>query len=156
MIPLNGAGKYKQGVYKPIYPEKYVGKGPILYRSAMELKLFLFLDKNKNVITWNSEGVIIPYLNPLTNKVSRYYVDGFVSIKEGSEVKNYLIEVKPKKQTKPPEFTARQKEKTKVYETKMWLQNQAKWEATKKWLNEYNQRNKTNLQFMILTEEHLK
>jgi len=135
-IPLNGAGKYKQGVYKPINPVKYIGSEAPVYRSSLELSFFLFCDKNDNVKEWSSEGVIISYLNPLDNKVHRYYVDGLIAIKEGNIIKKYLIEIKPKKQTLPPVFKPKQKEKTKIYETKQWIQNQAKWESARKWAKE--------------------
>lgn len=149
-IPLNGAGKYKQGYYKPVNPKKYIGKETPVYRSSMELAFFLFCDRNPNILEWSSENVIIPYKSPLDDKIHKYYVDGLIAIKEGNIIKKYLIEIKPKKQTQPPSFKPKTREKTKVYETKQWIQNQAKWESAKKWAAQ------KGVEFMILTEEHLR
>lgn len=157
-IPLNGAGKYKQGVYKPIHPEKYIGKEFPLFRSGLELSFFLFCDKNEKIQTWGSENIIIPYLSLLDNKVHKYYVDSYITIKEGNTLKKYLIEIKPKKYTLPPVFKSKQKEKTKVYETRQWIQNQSKWAAAKKWVEARNKERRQNdpvTEFLLLTEENL-
>ena len=162
MLPLPPNGKrYKQGIYKPIHPEKYVGEQPIRYLSSLELSFLLFCDRSTSVIEYSSESIIIPYLNPLTNKVSRYYVDSYIKIKEGNTIKKYLIEIKPKKQTQQPIFSPRQKEKTKIYEVRQWAQNQAKWDAAKRWCDQKNKEiSPTNknipIDFMILTEENLR
>lgn len=159
-IPLNGAGKYKQGYYKPIHPEKYVGKETPVYRSGLELSFFLFCDKNDKVQTWASENIIIPYVNKLDGKVHRYFVDNYILIKEGEILKKYLVEIKPKKYTLIPVFKPKQKEKTKVYETKQWIQNQSKWEYARKWCDEQNKRitnpTQPKTEFIILTEENLR
>ena len=89
-------------------------------------------------------------MNPITNKVSRYFVDGLVSIKESNGIKTYLIEIKPSKQTRPPTVRKGQRKTTTIYEQKMWVQNQAKWEAAEKWCKK-----KGNVEFKILTEKEL-
>ena len=66
--------KYKQGVYKPINPEKFIGK-TAQYRSGLELKFFRFFDLNENVIKWGSENIVIPYISPIDLKQHRYFVD---------------------------------------------------------------------------------
>lgn len=154
-IPKNG-GRFRQGIFKPKHPEKYIGQQPIRFLSSLELKFLLFCDNNSNILEYASEGVIIPYLNPLDGKYHRYFTDAIIAIKEGDQIKKYLIEIKPKKQTLPPEFRPKQRESTKVYETKQWIQNQAKWNAAKKWCIQKSGNNPKDLiSFQLLTEENL-
>ena len=141
--------KYKQGQYQPVNKEKYTGKHTPEYRSSWELKFFKWCDKNPNVLKWSSESTIIPYISPLDNKIHRYFVDGNVTIKEGNNIKNYLIEIKPEKQTKPPVESKRKKKTTILYEKMQYAVNQAKWSAAKQYAT------KKNLDFLILTEKEL-
>jgi hypothetical protein len=148
MIPLNGKGKFKQGVFKPKNTSKYIGKEDPVYRSGWELKFFRFCDDNTNVVEWASESVIVPYLSPVDNKVHRYYTDGIIAIKEPAGIKKYIVEIKPKLQTLPP-VKGKKRHSTMVYETVRYAQNQAKWDAARKWCQRYG------YEFLILTEEHL-
>ena len=44
-----------------------------------------------------------PYVSPLDRRVHKYYPDFIIKVKESTgQIKTYVIEVKPKKQTKPP------------------------------------------------------
>jgi len=141
---------FKQGTYKPINPKKYIGKELPKYRSSWELKLFLWLDQNINVLEWCSEGVVIPYMCPTDGKLHRYYTDCAVVIKEGPTTHTkYIIEVKPKKQTEPPTVSKKKKKETIIYESLTWTKNQAKWKAAKEWCSKHGYK------FLILTEEHL-
>jgi len=140
---------FKQGVYKPVNSQKYKGAGSPEYRSSWELKFFTWCDKNPNVLKWGSETVIVPYISPIDNKVHRYFVDNIVSIKEGNDIKTYLIEIKPSKQTKPPVPSKRKKKSTIIYENYMYAINQAKWSAAKKFAKS------KNIEFIILTENQL-
>jgi len=148
MIPLNGKGKFKQGVFKPKNQAKYIGKEDPVYRSGWELKFFRWCDDNDNVVEWASEAVIIPYVSPLDRKVHRYHTDGVVAIKEGNIIKKYIIEIKPSAQTVLP-VKGRKRMSTMVYETARFAQNQAKWEAARKWCQKYG------YNFLILTEKEL-
>tara|TARA_R100000152_G_C6759675_1_gene183637 strand:- start:154 stop:591 length:438 start_codon:yes stop_codon:yes gene_type:complete len=141
---------FRQGVFRPRNRQKHKGKQLPVYRSGWELKFFRWCDLNENVVAWSSEQVVVPYMNPITNKVSRYFVDGLVSIKESNGIKTYLIEIKPSKQTRPPTVRKGQRKTTTIYEQKMWVQNQAKWEAAEKWCKK-----KGNVEFKILTEKEL-
>jgi|TARA_R100000084_G_C4632453_1_gene139102 hypothetical protein len=141
---------FRQGVFSPKNREKYKGKALPIYRSGWEKKFFRWCDLNENVIAWNSESVIIPYLNPNTGRVQRYFVDGLISIKESAGIKTYLIEIKPSKQTKPPVVKKGQRKTTRLYEQKMYVQNRAKWEAAEKWCKK-----KGDIEFKILTEKEL-
>jgi hypothetical protein len=140
--------KYRQGIFTPVNKDKFLGSTAI-YRSGLELKFMRFCDNNPNVIKWGSENVIIPYISPLDGRAHKYYVDNFVIIKEGSVVKKYLIEIKPSKQTLPPETKYKKKQHL-IYEQSMYIKNQAKWQAAREFCK------KKGLDFLILTEKHLK
>jgi hypothetical protein len=107
-----------------------------------------FCDNNPNVIKWGSENVIVPYISPIDGRAHRYFVDNFVSIKEGNNVKHYLIEIKPSKQTQAPKTNYKNKAHL-IYEQSAWMVNQAKWIAAKEFCR------RKGLDFLILTEKHL-
>jgi hypothetical protein len=142
--------KFRQGVYKPTNSNKYIGSNYPMYRSGWELKFFRWADTNENVVAWGSENIIIPYINPLDNKVHRYFVDNYVVFKdkEGNK-KKFLIEIKPSKQVEKPSSRGNKKQSTVLHEQVTWVTNQAKWEAAKKWAD------KKGCQFIILTEKEL-
>lgn len=147
--------EFKQGLYKPMNPEKCLNKTPPEFRSGLERKLMLVLDKNPNVIKWSSEKVIIPYVHPLKsaksgqNEYARYFVDFYMKLKMGEGYKEFLVEVKPDSQTKKPSCHGNKKQSTIVYENSMWAINQSKWQAAKKYCE------KKNLQFIIITEKNI-
>lgn len=148
MIPLQKNTKFRQGIFKPHNKEKYVGRELPVYRSGWELKFFRWCDTNDNVVEWASEAVIIPYVNPVTGKVSRYYTDGVIAIKEYNKIQKYIIEIKPSSQVIPPK-NGNKRKSTIVYETTRFIQNQSKWNAAKKWCE------KKGYKFLILTEKEL-
>jgi hypothetical protein len=139
---------YKQGVFKPKNGAKFDGAAAV-YRSSYELKFFRWCDENVNVIRWGSENIVIPYINPNTNKFSRYFVDNFIVLKEGNKLKKYLIEIKPKKQTMPPDPKKYRKKSNLIYEQAMYAQNSAKWVAANEWAKKHG------AEFIILTEKEL-
>jgi hypothetical protein len=119
-----------KGFFKPKNPKKYKGDPTnIIYRSGWELKLMLYLDDHKDVLSWGSEEVIIPYRSPIDGRIHRYFPDFIVTKinKEGLK-ETALIEVKPSSQAKPPK---KQEKITKRYitEVKTWGTNEAKWKA---------------------------
>lgn len=148
MIPLQKNSKFRQGIFKPKNTTKYIGKELPVYRSGWELKFFRWCDDNSNIVEWASESVIIPYVNPITGKVSRYYTDGVIAIRENNTIKKYIIEIKPSSQVIPP-VTKNKKKTTVIYEAARYVQNQAKWEAARKWCA------KKGFEFWILTEKEL-
>ena len=141
---------YRQGIYKLINPEKYKGNSHnVTYRSGWELKVMRFLDHNPNVVEWSSEETIIPYQNPLTGRISRYFVDFYAKMKDKSgNVKKFLIEVKPSSQTLPP-VQKNRKTKSLIYQQAEYVKNQAKWQSALEYCS------KKNMSFVILTEKHL-
>lgn len=142
--------KYNQGRFHPQNPEKYKGDyRNIIYRSSWELKFMRYCDRKENIIEWGSEEFFIPYLDPTTNKVRRYFPDFIMKVKETSgKTKTYVIEIKPKKQTKPP-IPGKKKTKTLINETLTYEKNKAKWRAAKEWCDD------RLLEFMIITEDQL-
>jgi hypothetical protein len=93
MIPLQKNSKFRQGIFNPKNSSKYIGREKPVYRSGWELKFFRWCDDNPNVVEWASEAVIIPYLNPTTGKVQRYYTDGVIAIRENTGlIKKYIID----------------------------------------------------------------
>ena len=121
-----------RGKYYPSFPRKYKGDPTnIIYRSLWERKFMVYCDKNQNILEWASEEIAIPYRSPIDNRVHRYFPDFYMKVKEtNGKIKNYVIEVKPAKQTKPPTKPKRQ---TKGYirEAYEYAKNQAKWKMAK-------------------------
>jgi hypothetical protein len=141
---------FVQGVFTAQNAQKYKGKFPIIYRSSLELKVMRWFDTNNNIVTWGSESVIIPYISPLDGRMHRYFVDFIAVLKEANgNLKKFIIEIKPHKQTIKPEATKNKKVKTMIYEQTEWVRNQAKWSAAEAW-------GKTKgYDFIILTEKHI-
>jgi hypothetical protein len=75
-----------------------------------------------------------------------YYPDFLFESNENGEIKTYVVEVKPKKQTKPPE---NKKRKSFAFEMATYLINNSKWESAKKLCDD------NGWHFKILTEEDL-
>jgi hypothetical protein len=143
--------KYHQGKFKPQYPEKYKGNpNNIVYRSSWELKFMRWCDTNPNILEWGSEEFFIPYYDPTSNKLRKYFPDFIVKIKDNTEkIKKYVVEVKPKKQTKPPSSTPKKKTKSWANEVKTYLINEAKWKAATEFCLD------RSLIFKIITEDDL-
>ena len=138
------------GRFIPKNPQKYVGDpNNIIYRSSWECRVMDWLDRRPDIVSWASEELIIPYISPVDNRKHRYFPDFLVKVKtkEGS-MKTILIEVKPKKQTQPPQQQTRI---TKRYITEVttWGVNQAKWKAAEEYCLD------RGWEFKIMTEDHL-
>ena len=143
--------KYNQGRFHPQNPEKYKGDVQnIIYRSSWELKFMQWCDRNPNVIEYASEEFCIPYLSPIDGRVHRYFPDFIMKVKEQSgEIKKYIIEIKPKRQTVPPVQTSKKRNKTFINEVKTYVVNEAKWKAAEEWCKDHL------LEFMVITEDQL-
>jgi len=142
--------KSYKGFFKPKNPNKYKGDSSnIIYRSRWELKFMMELDHSKDIISWGSEEVIIPYRSPIDGKIHRYFTDFIVTKINSEGIKETLIiEIKPLKQTKPPKI---QTKLTKQYitEVKTWGVNEAKWKAATAYCKD------KGWTFHILTEKEL-
>ena len=146
----------KQGYYEPRFPDKWViteafdskGIPSIKYRSSWEHMFCKFADFNPDILKVNSEGVVIPYMNPIRGKISKYYMDFVIQTKSSV----FLVEVKPRAQTLPPKPPKNNSEKSmlnyqKALET--YAVNQAKWDAAEKFAAD------KGWKFIIITETHL-
>ena len=139
-----------KGIYKPTHPKKYAGDpNRIVYRSLLERRMMVYLDKNDAVEFWASEEVPIIYRSPIDYRIHRYFPDAYIKVKEpDGSIKKYLIEIKPHKQTMPP---AKPKRQTKgyIYEAYEYAKNQSKWEAAREYCKD------RGWTFRILTENEL-
>jgi hypothetical protein len=142
--------KYIQGYFRPIHPEKYIGNPQnIVYRSSWELRFMKWCDESTNVIQYGSEEFFIPYRSPVDNKTHKYFPDFLIKIQEQSgEIKTYLIEIKPQRQTVQPKVPKR-KTKNWLYEMKTYSVNQAKWAAAEEWCKS------RGIEFKLITEREL-
>jgi hypothetical protein len=109
----------------------------------------VYCDNNDKIIEWGSEEIIIPYLSPWDGKMHRYFPDFYIKVQQSDgKLKKFIIEVKPKRQTRPPKPVMRKTKKF-IKEVKTFGINEAKWKYAKAWC-EHN-----NMEFKILTEDHL-
>ena len=139
-----------KGRYNPVNPKKYKGNSHnIIYRSLWERKFMVYCDTNDKVLEWGSEEIIIPYISPWDGKKHRYFPDFYIKVKQSSgNIKKFIIEVKPKKQTRPPKPVER-KTKRWIKEVRTFGINEAKWKHATKWCKD------NDMEFKILTEEEL-
>ena len=139
-----------KGKYKPLRPYKYKGDPTkIIYRSLWERKFMQYCDDNMNILEWGSEEMYVWYKSPIDNRAHRYFPDFYIKVKENTgKIKKYIIEVKPKKQTKAP---PKPKKQTKSYlrEAFEFAKNKAKWKAANEWCLD------RGFEFKVLTEKEL-
>lgn len=141
---------FKQGYYNPLYPQKYKGTLPIIYRSSWEYKVCKFLDESNYVIKWGSECLKIPYYSIIDDKQHEYFPDFYFEYKSGDIVKKYVVEVKPKKDiTMPIKPNSNNKKDVDAYNkaAKIYIKNMEKVRACKKYC-ELN-----NMIFKFVTED---
>jgi len=139
-----------KGKFKPSFPEKYDGDPTnIVYRSLWELKFLRYCDLNENILEYSSEEIVIPYMDRSTNRVRRYFPDAYIKVKQpDGNIKKYLIEIKPSKQTIPPPKPKRQTRRY-IAEAMEFVKNQSKWEAAREYCKD------RMMEFKILTEHDL-
>lgn len=141
--------KFVSGIYKLINREKYKGNTQnITYRSSWELSYLFKLDTDPNVIQFSSEEIIIPYRD-VNGNIRRYFVDFYVKRKDGDQIIEELIEIKPYAETIPPVLTEGKKTKTKIRQILTWDINQRKWAAARKYCE------KRGWNFRIITEKDM-
>jgi len=139
-----------KGKYKPLRPYKYKGNPTkVIYRSLWERKFMQYCDDSMNILEWASEEMFVWYKSPVDNRAHRYFPDFYIKVRESTGViKKYIIEVKPKRQTKPP---AKPKRQTRGYlrEAFEYAKNKAKWKAANEWCLD------RGYEFKVLTEKEL-
>lgn len=108
-----------------------------------------WLDRSPDILSWASEEMTVPYVSPKDGRWHRYFPDFLVKLrtKEG-QLKTIMIEVKPQKQSEPPEP---RKRVTKQYinEVVTYGINQAKWKAATEYCLD------RGWEFKVLTEKDL-
>jgi len=139
-----------KSLFKPTKPKKYKGDvRNIICRSSWERRFCNWCDTNESILEWGSEEFWIPYLSPIDNRTHRYFPDFIIKVKESTgDIKTYVIEVKPKRQTKPP-IKKKRVSKSYLYEIKTYSVNQAKWNAASEWCKD------RKIEFKIITENEL-
>ncbi|CAL9998441.1 head closure [Vibrio phage K567] len=140
------------GKFVPSNKQKYKGNyQKIEYRSSWELSFMRWCDNNPDVVRWNSEEIVIPYVSSADGgKKRRYFMDFYVKFSDGRE---FIFEVKPHKETQPPEKPQRLTEKAKkrlIHEVYTFQVNQDKWAAAIKFAKQ------KGWQFKVLTEHGLR
>jgi hypothetical protein len=145
------------GRFRPKNPEKYKGDPTnIIYRSLWELKFFKWCDEHPDTIWWQSEEMVVPYTSPIDNRIHRYFPDVVVKMKKsGGETKTVMVEIKPHKQTLPPDIKKKNSTPTGrisrryLNEVKTWGVNDAKWRAARQFCAQ------RGWDFVIMTEREL-
>lgn len=150
LLQENGGTLAYKGIFKPKNPQKYIGDPTnIIWRSTWECHYMSWLDRTPDVISWSSEEIAIPYKDPLRGHTRHYFVDFYVKVKDSKGNLNaYLVEIKPKYQTMPPEKKSKVTKKY-INEVYTYGVNQAKWAAAKEYAAD------RGWQFKILTEDDL-
>jgi hypothetical protein len=145
------ARNYIQGIFKPKNPEKYAGNAAnIVFRSSWERKFMVFADENPQVLKWASEEIYIPYFSEVDQKIHRYFPDFIMQVRNNQgTIKKYMVEIKPEAQTLPPKKRSRTT-KTYLNEMSTFSVNTSKWRAAEEWCR------KNNMEFIIMTEKHLR
>lgn len=145
-----------KGRFVPTRPDKYRGDPTkITYRSMWEFKFFRFIDVHPHVNWWQSEEIAIPYLSPIDGKMHRYFPDIIVNKQVDDQEQTLMIEIKPAKQTVPPNIANKNKTKTGrisrryLNEVKTYGVNEAKWIAANKYCEA------RGWKFLIYTEKEL-
>src|SRR5210317_1318541 len=145
-----------KGRFRPKNPHKYKGDpSNIIYRSLWEFKFFRHVDVHPDVIWWQSEEVIVPYVSPIDGRRHRYFPDVIVHRKmPDGKRKTIMIEIKPKAQTRPPDMKKKNTDKGRISrrylnEVKTYGVNEAKWKAAKEYCAD------RGWEFVIMTEDHL-
>jgi hypothetical protein len=135
--------------YIPINKEKYIGKGPIICRSSWELDFCRWCDANPSILSWNSEGIEIPYYDVVKKKNRRYYPDFTIRVKEVDGTESvYIVEIKPEKETLIPK-KGKKKDRTFLYEMVTFQTNVCKWKAAQLFCRKYGYK------FKLMTERDL-
>lgn len=129
--------------YIPTNKEKYVGNNEsIVCRSLWERNICKFCDQTPSVLKWSFEEIIIPYVNPLDQKQHNYFPDFLIQFQTEGQIKTWMVEIKPNKQTLLKENASKKEKIT-------WIINNAKWKAAESYCKKHN------MEFKIITEKEI-
>ncbi len=145
---------YRQGYYKLVNPEKYIGDpSKIIYRSSWENRFCRYCDLADHVLKWSSEPLGIKYTSPVDNNEHTYFVDFYMRVQERDKEVDYLAEVKPSASLAMPVLEGKKITTKKIhnynYALKTWLINRSKFAAAKHFAEARGYR------FIVVTEDFL-
>ena len=143
--PKKNSG-YSQGYFPINECQKYIGPGPIIYRSSWERKFCMYCESNPQIVQWSSEPVKIKYINSLDGREHSYFPDYYMKLDNCQE---YLIEVKPSSQLQKPNPPKRKTKKSVAnykYAYEMYVTNMCKVQFAEHWCN------KRGWKFLLVTE----
>tara|TARA_A100001037_G_scaffold306579_1_gene352889 strand:- start:218 stop:691 length:474 start_codon:yes stop_codon:yes gene_type:complete len=150
--PTNNSG-FNQGYYNPVYPSKYAGKPPIIYRSSWELKFMKMCDNREDIVKWASEPVEIKYWSSLDNKEHSYFPDFYIKVKKETGFEESLVEIKPSshlQKPEPPTKNSKQALKNYKFLAEQFIKNRDKYRYAKEWAES------RGFRFVVMTEKSLK
>lgn len=144
----NQRGKYKNakvGVFYPKNKEKFKGNCNPIYKSKLEHKMMMYLDKNPNIIQWSYEKFSIKYVDKSSKpeRLRDYHIDFIAIAKTKNGLQKLWIEVKQDSETRKPV------NESDLKSMKIWLKNKSKWEQAEKTAKQ------NNAIFKIITEKQL-
>ena len=147
-VHIGKRGKYSNaetGRYYPLHPEKYKGSQLPVFKSGLERRMMMYLDRNSSILSWSYEPKAIRYIDktscPL--KVRRYFIDFVAQVKAGPLVKTVWLEVKPLCEATPP------KNPKNINASLLWIKNNCKWQAATQLAKS------KGAEFHVITEEQL-
>lgn len=109
-----------------------------------ERQVCLWLDTHPNVVKWNIEEVEVKYYNPVKDRPAKYIIDFYAEFSDG---KQWLIEVKPHKETLQP-VLKEGKRATKAFKRQVdtYIVNQEKWRIAQHYASN------RGMEFYVFTE----
>ena len=148
--------KYKQGFFHPQNPMKYIGDPTnIKFRSSWEDAFCTYLDMSENIIRWQAEGITIHYRD-LQNHSHKYFPDFYYEIMKNDDPHEFtrvIAEIKPSNELIPPEKPINESGKkleNYEYAVRTHIKNKIKWSSAIDYCKS------RGMEFVIITEKHLK
>lgn len=133
----------------PKDPDKYIGDlTKIIFRSSWELKFMKYCDNFSSIIKWSSEPIPIPYYSPIDEKMHKYNVDFYMRyVMEDGQEKDYIVEIKPLRDTVRPNKPLRGQAYTEAYN--LWKEKKIPNKPTKETIISIKYYNKDMRTFII-------
>jgi hypothetical protein len=144
---------FNQGYFTPLNKQKYVGPSPIIYRSSWERKFMMWCDNNIKVLLWSSEPVEIEYISRQDNKKHIYNPDFYMKVEqEDGNLKEFLVEIKPKNQLvkpEPPKKSSKKAVESYQFLAEQYIRNLDKYTYARGYCKN------RNWHFIVLTEDSI-